>query len=238
MLFLHYMFDFPYTIPSNITRIKIDVGLSYSAPQSQVWLDHNNDVFVFGFEPNPDSVRSLQSSNIQKQHPGHGQPLSNQNKSRFHLFPIALSNVNKKQEMDFYMTANDCGTSSLYKPKELLGPIKAKVSVPVYSLAHFFDSFPWDRFPYIEYLKIDAQGADFSIVKSAKQYLSERIVFVTLEPHGSLYEGGDDCTEENIEAYMKQNNFIRIQHPMTVDPTFVNSKFLDVANSIFIYQKG
>lgn len=229
---------FNYTIPSSIKRVKIDVGLSYNAPQSQVWLQQEKDLFVFGFEPNPDSVLSLQSSNIQKQQPSHGQPLSDENKSRFHLFPVALSDVNEKQEMDFYMTTKDCGTSSLLKPKEELGPIKAKVSVPVYSLAHFFDTFPWDRFPYIEYLKIDAQGSDLQIVKGAKQYLSERIVFVTLEPHGSLYEGGDDCTEEAIETYMRSNDFICIQHPNTVDPTFVNRRFLEVANSIFIYQRG
>lgn len=229
---------FNYTIPSFIKRIKIDVGLSYSAPQSQVWLNQDKDLFVFGFEPNPESIQSLQSPVIQKQQPYHGEPLSQENKNRFHLVPVALSDVEQKQDMDFYMTTIDCGSSSLFKPKEELGPIKAKVTVPVYSLAHFFETFPFDRFPYIEYIKIDAQAADLNIIKGAKHYLSERVVFVTLEPHGCQYEGGDDCTEENIETYMAQNNFLQIQHPNTGDPTFVNRKFLDVANSIFIYQKG
>ena len=42
-------------IPANIKRIKIDVGLSYCAPQTQLWLKQNteNDLYVFGFESNP-----------------------------------------------------------------------------------------------------------------------------------------------------------------------------------------
>ena len=48
-----------------------------------------------------------------------------------------------------------------------------KIEVPVYSLKHFFDLFPWDRFEFIDYIKIDAQGADFDIIKGAGDYLNE-----------------------------------------------------------------
>ncbi len=227
-----------YKIPSSIKRIKIDVGLSYNAPQSEVWLEHDKDLFVFGFEPNPESVWSLQDGNIQ-QKPGHGKPLSDENAKRFHLFPVALSNVEQQEECEFFMMKDDCGTSSLLKPiDDTLGLIKATTKVPVYSLYHFFETFPWDRFPYIEYIKTDAQGSDLQILKGAKHYLAERLVFVTAEACSGQYRNSEENTHENIISFMKEQGFIEIQHPNTGDPTFVNTKYIDIAKDIFIYQKG
>ena len=50
----------------NKKRVKIDVGLSYSAPHSQDWLSKDDDLIVIGFEPNPDCIDSILSkkSNI------------------------------------------------------------------------------------------------------------------------------------------------------------------------------
>jgi FkbM family methyltransferase len=219
-----------YNIPSSIKRIKIDVGLSYCAPHSQVWLDHDKDLFVFGFEPNPDNIQQL-----------YGKEVSNKLGigNTFHLFPVALSDVNEKKEMDFYAMAEDPGTSSLYQPIDLrLGPVKEKIKVPIYSLTHFFEKFPWDRFPYIEYLKIDAQGSDFNILKGAKHYLSERVVFITAEPENKHYWGCYSNTLENMTDYLEKMGFYLIESPNTQDPTYLNKKFLSLAKDIFIYQKG
>ena len=38
-------------VPDFATSIKIDIGLSGSAPQSKVWIEANPNVLVFGFEP-------------------------------------------------------------------------------------------------------------------------------------------------------------------------------------------
>lgn len=58
----------------------------------------------------------------------------------------------------------------MYKPVDpILGEVLDVVPVEVTTLKHFFDRFPWDRFPHIEYLKVDAQGADLDILKGAKQ---------------------------------------------------------------------
>ena len=43
-------------IPENLTRVKLDVGTSINAPNSEYWLSSDNDVCVFGFEPNPFNV--------------------------------------------------------------------------------------------------------------------------------------------------------------------------------------
>lgn len=139
--------------------------------------------------------------------------------------------------MDFYINNNDCGTSSLLKHDEKrLGSIKNLVKVNVCSLKMFFDNFPWERFEYIDYIKIDAQGSDLNILKGTGKYLQERVVFVTTEADGYCYYGAEECNIDNITNYMVSQNFIKINHQNTQDPTFVNSKFIELAKKIYINQ--
>jgi len=232
-----------YSIPSNCSHVKIDVGLSYGANQSSNWLDRESDLMVFGFEPNPDAYDSLIKGNIQLRHPSHasaGAPLNKEHidSGRMHIFNIALSNCEEVKEMNFYVNSKDCGTSSLYShDQNYLGPIKEVIKVPVYSLKMFFDKFDWERFPYIDYIKIDAQGSDLDILKGSGEYLTERVVYVTAEPDGYQYFGAGHCTTENITDYMNSVNFVRIKHPNTQDPTFINRKFMGLSDTIYISQK-
>jgi FkbM family methyltransferase len=220
------------------THVKIDIGLSYSAPFSQKWLEKEDDVLVIGFEPNPESVSSILSGNIKKQHPDHGEPIKAEYiNDRFFLIPVALSNVNNPTEMTFYKMQNDCGTSSLYKPLgNSIGPVKEIVSVPVYSLKHFFDLFPWDKYEFIDYIKIDAQGSDIDILKGAEDYLTERVVYITAEPEYTQYEKCDHNNENSMYEYLHSQGFIRVYHPNTQDPTFLNKKFLHLRENIYICQ--
>jgi len=224
-------------IPDTTRRIKIDVGLSYSAPQSEVWLDHDSDLFVFGFEPHPESVECINRGNIVGK-PGHGKPISDEHLKRFALIPVALGNVSSSQTLDFYLMRGDCGTSSLFPPNTaLLDSISRVVKVPVHNLSEFFDKFPWDRFPVIEYLKIDAQGSDLDILKGAGHYLSDRVVFVTAEPENIAYFGCKNSAHEIVE-YLLSMGFKRVFDRNTGDPTFLNTRFEHLASSIFIYQQG
>ena len=100
----------------------------------------------------------------------------------------------------------------------------------------FFDGFPWHRFQYIDYVKIDAQGSDLNILKSAGSYLSDRVVYVTAEGDGQQYIGADECSEANITSYMESQGFIHIKHPNTIDPTFVNKKYIELSKRIYIKQ--
>ena len=228
-----------YNIPKNCTHIKLDIGLSYNAPQSQSWLKKEDNLMVFGFEPNPDSVKCIQNGNIQKRNPSHGEPLQQKyiNEQRFKLLPFALSNVEKQEEMTFYVNSNDTGTSSLFNHNEKeLGKIEKIIKVSVISLKMFFDEFPWNRISYIDYIKIDAQGSDLNILKGAGNYLKERVVYVTAEPDGNQYIGADECNVDNITNYMISQNFVKINHPNTIDPTYVNKKFKDIAKKIYISQ--
>lgn len=219
-------------VPTNITHVKIDIGLGMHNIHSKDWLKYEKNLFVFMFDPNRDSILSSieKMKNIEN--------IIQTNNNSFVIIPVALSNVSEQKQMDFYSMQNDGGTSSLYKPINInrLGPIKNKNTVPVMALKHFFDLFPWDKFEYIEYIKIDAQGADFDIIKSAGDYLSERVVFITAEPESDDYENCQHNTSENMEQYLKTKNFIKINHPNTDDPTFVNTKFMHLYNNIYIYQ--
>jgi FkbM family methyltransferase len=224
------------SIPDSITNVKLDIGLSYNAPQSQVWLNNDLHTIVFGFEPNPDSVKSILSKNITKREPSHGEPIhQNYINTRFFLFPICLSNVETQTTKTFYSTTEDCGTSSLYKPTNLS---YNETTVPVYSLQHFFDVFPWSRFEYIDYIKIDAQGSDLDILKSAGDYLKDRVVYITAEPESVAYENCSHNNTDEITNYLLSQNFQRIDHPNAQDPTYINNKFIALKDEIFIYQKG
>jgi len=209
--------------------VKIDIGLSYNAPQAEQWFKHQTDLQVFGFEPVPENIKSI-ISGPKKRHPSHGDPLSFkyiQNKD-FNLIPCALSNNKKKEEMNFYVTSRDTGCSSLFQPKaNHVGPTKQVIKVPVFSLKHFFDLFPWDKMPIIEYIKIDAQGSDLNILKGAEHYLQERVVFITAEPDGFQYTGAEDSTVNSIVNYMKSIGFHHVRHRNTQDPTFLNKKYMD-----------
>lgn len=214
-------------IPPNVKKIKIDIGLSYCAPHAQCWLEDasvNNDLFVFGFEPNPYNIASIKN-NIDNKY--------------FCLIPVALSNINEMTYMDFYNMNDDSGTSSLYYPiDKILGNIKSITKVPVFSLRHFFDIFHWDRFPYIEYIKIDAQGSDLDILIGAGEYLKEKVVYITAEPEFNQYDKCQHNNFENIKNYLEKQDFIYIHHPNTIDPTFINKKFLYLRDTIFIKQNG
>lgn len=232
-----------FVIPPGIARVKLDVGLSYGAPFSCKWLEKESDLVVFGFEPHPQTYQFLKSQENPKYHPVYNNfyaPIPYID-NRLFILPIALSD--KSGFLDFYQMNVDVGVSSLFKPSEEFfakNPnytVHSVSKVPVFTLKHFFDMFPFDKIGLIEYLKIDAQGSDLNIVKGAGSYLQERVVFVTLEADGYQYDGAKDCTIENINTYMQSIGFSEISHPNCVDPTYVNIKYLTEAEKIWILQK-
>jgi FkbM family methyltransferase len=227
-------------IKNKIKHIKLDIGLSYGAPQSQSWLTRESDLIVFGFEPNPDSVSAIKSPENKKRDACHGDVLEYKYlNDTFYVIPIALSDSTDRL-LPFYVTSGDAGCSSLMKPKLSALPsnigLESVIQVPIFRLSDFFDLFPFDKFPIIEYIKIDAQGSDLAIIKSGGGYIRDHVVYVTLEPESNQYEGSEQNTTHEISNYMISIGFERIQHTNTIDPTFVNTKFKSIASSIFISQ--
>lgn len=218
---------------SNINKfkhVKIDIGLSYSAPCSQSWLSKEEDLLVIGFEPNPECINSILSKNITKRNQSHDEPIENKYiNNSFFLIPVALSNVNEPTTMYLYGMENDCGCSSLFQPINL-GPIKEVYKVPVYSLKHFFDSFPWNQIEYIDYVKINTQGSDLDILKGAGEYI-RNIAYIRASTESNSYINCGHNTLDNMINYLEKYDFILINHQNT---TFINKKYLHLKNKIYI----
>lgn len=223
-------------IPKHIKHIKLDIGLSYSAPMSQYWLCQEDDLIVFGFEPHPDCVESILAGAIKK-HPSHGQPLEKKHiGNRFFLFPCALG-ISEESMVQFFATKQDVGCSSLFVPKYF--EVAQIMEVPIFRLSDFFDIFPFDIHPVIDYIKIDAQGGDLAIVKSAGSYLADHVIYITLEAENGQYLNTHNSCDQ-INKYMKSIGFDSYTSGNTSDPTYVNTRFLEYLkhNKIIIYQKG
>lgn len=222
-------------IPLHIKHIKLDIGLSYSAPMSQYWLSHEKDLIVFGFEPNPACVESILQG-ATKRHKDHGDPLQlHYIGKNFFLIPCALGISNSP--ITKFIITTDCGCSSLYKPKFF--EVERVLEVPIFSLKDFFDCFPFDTHPVIDYIKIDAQGADLDIVKSAGAYMQERVIYITLEAEDNYYENTVNSTQD-IYKYMQSIGFIPYKSSQVQDPTFFNSRYAAYVHThrVQIYQKG
>lgn len=214
-------------IPDNIKNIKIDVGV-HKGKISKNWLSKEPNLFVFGFEPHSECVEKIKKKITDKEIP-----------DRLSLIPYALDNCDIKYS-DFFWTTGYTGCSSLLEPNNnLFKIIKKGVEIKkiiTINLKFFFNIFPWDKYEYIEYLKIDAQGKDMDILKSAGDYLKERVVYVTAEAENSQYNGSKNNNKNNIIMYMKSQNFIPIRNKNTSDPTFINKKFIHLKDRIYIFQ--
>lgn len=216
-------------IPPHVKHVKLDIGLSSSAPMSQQWLTHEDDLLVFGFEPNPNAVRRvLSGKEFNKDFIG----------KSFFLIPCALG-LSKDIMIKFFVTSGDEGCSSIYTPKHSIHHVAKIIDVPIFSLAKFFDLFPFDSHPVIDYIKIDAQGADLDIAKSAGNYLKEKVIYITLEAENAQYANTEN-SEQEIERYMQSIGFIRQESVNTSDPTYFNTRYSSYikTHTIKIYQKG
>lgn len=209
-------------IPSWAKRVKIDVGTSVNAPNSEVWLQKDQDLCVFAFEPNKYNIKTIiEGQTIWPIH-------LKRERIDYSFFCIetALSD-NNAISMDFYCTKNDGGTSSLFKPTYF--QLKDMIKVPVITLEYFFNFFDWNKIDYIEQIKIDAQSSDFNIIKGMKNYLSEKIVYLDVETDTynqySNYENPLD-----IKTYMENNGFECLN--WGPNATFLNKKFKNITNNI------
>lgn len=237
-------FDFP----DEFKRIKIDVGLSVNAPQSQIWLEDDVDLIVIGIEPLKSNIKAIVEGSS-------SWPVALNSKyvgTRVFLVPVALSDEKSDDGLTFYVTKEDPGCSSLLKPKNF-EVLRTEV-VPVWKLDDIMKYIPFGRFPIIDHLKIDAQGSDLQILKGAREFL-DRIFAITVEIDTDEYEGSVNSTLE-VEKLLSTYGFYRhkpgllsnLKYLMrglridveTDDPTFINKNALQIAHKrrIYIFQRG
>jgi hypothetical protein len=201
-------------VPTWAKRIKLDIGLSVNAPNSEVWINKNDDLCVFGFEPNPYNISHIH--NGEKIWPVHLDPKKIDNS--FFIIHCALSD-DIIGSQDFFCTENDGGTSSLFEPKYF--GIKDKIKIDVITLESFFDLFPWSQIEYIEQVKIDAQSSDFNIIKGMGKYLNERVVYLDVETHTNNQYNNEENPSE-IREYLEKNDFTCLS--WGINATFINNK--------------
>ncbi len=235
-------------IPEGMKYLKIDVGLSENAPQSQQWIASDSSTFVFGFEPNVLARKSIEAGNstwATKLDPRYIGP-------RIEIVPCALFSKHVPEGMDFFVTSGDPGRSSLLTPVDF--EIAHKELVEVWTIEDFVSLIDPHRFPIIDHLKIDVQGADFEVIKGINNSFA-RFLAVTLEIDTSGYRHTTNDYYQ-IRRYMLKKGFFRLRFPSVLkkimavrgvdiivdlgDPTFINySRLLRMRNRrIYLYQRG
>lgn len=116
-------------------------------------------------------------------------------------------------------------SSSLLKPtsQNLMSKLNKTLKIKTVNLKFYLEKINFEKYKYIEFLKIDTQGNDLNVVKSCGNYL-KKICFVQMEYWaGQEYEGEKNQKEclKNLINYMKNMNF-ECYYYSSVDALFFN----------------
>ena len=231
-------------LPNWCKRIKIDIGLSENAPQTRIWLENQDDLIVFGFEPVKQNFKTILKGNSKFSNKLNPSLIG---KKTF-IINCGLGNVTSMKEKKIYVTSKDKGCSSLYKPK--WPKILRSEIIKIFSIDEFVKLLPFDKIKFIDHIKSDCQGSDFDILKQASFTLKKTAVY-TIECENKQYYNTNNGVNEITEFFKKKNfqkyNWINkilnkdnLKNFIVDDPTFYNKKFVHKfsKNRIFIYQKG
>ena len=224
------------SLPEHINKIKIDVGLSISAPISWNWLETDSKVAVFGFEPNLKNIEEIKGNALDNsqdtlslfQHNNFSKYLG----KRFFIIPYALSQENSEKE--FYNVVTklnqsksgyefESGSSSLLKPISM-EYVKSKVKV--YNLFTFLSKFDWKKITSITQIKIDAQGEDFKIIYGLKNFI-KKVEVISYEINAPGYYKYNNYKLQNIKLffYMVTNGFYPLKKTAS-EITYKNIRYV------------
>ena len=149
---------------------------------------------VYAYEPDPENYRYLENNKRLNK-------LDN-------LFIHNLAVGRQKGELNLYLSSYNTGGHSLYR---VPGDEKAKsLIVRVVDLAEIFSS---NKLEKINFLKIDAEGAEYEIILNAPTDLLHRIDRIVLEYHDYLFQNHDDYGISGIPNYnyLELKNFLEKQ---------------------------
>ncbi len=213
-------------IPETKKRIKFDVGLSWCAPNSALWLTEEDDLFVIGIEPNRDALKSIKDKGA-VWNPRQSVDMTEEN---YMLLECAIDNVEELTSKKFYAMEGDPGTSSLLEPAKKLTDkqgIDNTDEVTVVPFKEILERLPWERFEYIDMVKTDCQGIDMEVIKSMGEYL-DKVVYLNVE----LTTYGHYINETNTNAFLtmlREKGFQSLGGEL-----FVNTKLKDkiAANNV------
>ena len=218
-------------LPSWCDKIKIDVGTSHNAPISQQWLSENDNVIVFAFEPNSQSIKTIKGE-IDPPKPYDKKKRFNIQliNERFFLINAALGEYNGvstfyevKNKLDENFFGYDLGSSSLNVPTFFEYDTE---TIDVYRLDEFLKYIDYEKLPIIEHVKIDAQGEDFKVIEGIGNYL-DKIKYLTFEVTTyNQYQTQKNNSDElnHIVQYLTNNGFDTVSKH-SGDMTLINRKF-------------
>lgn len=215
------------TLPKTVNRLRIDIGLSFNAPNMARWLYELEDCAVIGIEPFKMNLEVC------------GRLLKGGSNSQWILLNCAIDDVKEETTKSLYITGGDPGHCSLYKPQtfEVLNQIEVNTISLEEILKRVFAHNP--QLSYVEYVKCDTQGNDLNVIKSARGYLSKiAMIEVECTTHGD-YE--NTPADGLIEEYLENNNFVffkgredSIVNGVCVDKVYINKKYLHLKDQIQI----
>jgi FkbM family methyltransferase len=221
-------------LPEWCKRVKIDIGLSENAPQSESWLKEDDELVVFGFEPVSTSCQTILNGSSK-----FPVKLSLERiRKSFFLIPIALTDQRGPSKLVFNITQNDPGCSSALEP--LSFDVNRTEVVDAYSLSDFLDYFNFEgNVNFISYVKTDCQGYDINVLKGAEEYLG-KIACYTCEIETEQYRDSYKNSLVEFQKIFDLNSFQQYKksrltkitklfdkYPFVQcdDPTFINTKF-------------
>ncbi len=242
-------------LPDTVRFIRIDVGLAAHASHSAWFLHLYKDRGSIGIEPDPRCIEKLIHGSdlypevkrviINKQMIMHHNKSICDLESRFVLVNCAISDVEALDYVPFYLTdaqlAGDknqykvFGTSSLHMPTTEHPSSGYHIqNVMAMPLSEVIKAIP-DRFEFIEEIKIDTEGHDYQVVKSAGEFI-KRAVYVTVESgsnapkhHHGLVVDSMNSTRSVIEEYMESMGF-RIDFQDSTDQRYINIRLKHLVN--------
>jgi FkbM family methyltransferase len=203
-------------LPAGVKRVWLDVG-AHECQHSLPALEQNSDLAVIAFEPLPHKWQALRGRH-----------------ERLIALPYAVSGVNSTalfNESEF-----DAASSLLaYNPdghaewKVKTGlTVKRQLQVQTIRLEEVLSRLP---VALVEFIKIDTQGHDLEVVKSAGASLA-RVIRLRLEvavTHSQLYVGA--ATKTDVQAWLEAHGFwLEATESQTngqeENLTFVNHQFI------------
>ena len=185
-------------LPDWVQRVKIDVGLSYSASNSIHWIRQDPQLLVFGFEPLPESCEILRKW-ISEQDDW------KQLQRQLIILPIALGLNSGRGQL--HITADDTAASSLLAPRKI--EERESITVPVLPLRDLLVALPWGRIQRVDYLKLDCQGLDLQILEATGEVWLKKIAIITAEAEDDQYLDSANGLFDLV-SYMKSNGFIHL----------------------------
>lgn len=200
-----------------MNKIRVDIGLSHSAPMAFNWLSRDANLIVYGYEPNIYNVEKIKNLDLYQKY-----------KDRFIINNYGLSD--REGEFNFYATQEDPGCSSFYEPNDKLGYSYNIIKAKLKKADIIFDNI--NKNNVIELLKTDTQGNDYNIINCIKNYL-DKIVFLDVEISAYQYKLDHDYQLDKLIDFITENNFELIGRS-NENGRFYNKKYKnDIDNDLY-----